>query len=87
LEEGAGVGHVHVKVLLANAPKLQVNVIVVVLVDKLKVLHARLVHASVEIQHKSLDLFVPFGWLIKEEHDSFCVIDLKLLLYCLIFIS
>ena len=56
MEEGARVGHVHVKVLLPHAPKLQVNVIVVVLVDQLKVLHARLVDASVEIQHKGLDL-------------------------------
>ena len=30
--------------------------------------------------------FVPFRWLVKEKHDPLCVIDLKLLLYRLIFL-
>ena len=56
LEQRAGVRHVHIKVLLPHAPKLQVDVVVVVLVYQLKVLDARLVHTSIEIQHERLHL-------------------------------
>ena len=30
--------------------------------------------------------FVPLGWLVKEEHDLLCVINLELLLYRLVFL-
>lgn len=86
LEQGAGVGRVHVEVLLAYAPELHVDVVVVVLVYQLKVLHRCLVHASIEVQYKCLDLFVPLRWLVKEKHYLLCIVDLKLLLYRLIFI-
>ena len=56
LEKWGGVRYVHVEVLGANTAKLHINVIVVVLVDQLKVLNRGLVHAAVEIKHKSLYL-------------------------------
>ena len=56
LEKWGGVRYVHVEVLGANTAKLHINVVVVVLVDKLKVLDRGLVHAAVEIKHKSLYL-------------------------------
>ena len=56
MEEGAGVSHVHVKVLLAHTSKLQVDVVVVVLVYQLKVFYARLVDSPVEVQHERLHL-------------------------------
>lgn len=61
--------------------------VVVVLVYQLKVLHGRLVYTAIEIQHERLHLFVPLGWLVKEKHNPLCIINLKLLLYRLIFIS
>lgn len=75
--------------------------VVVVLVYQLKVFHGRFVYATIEIQHERLHLcdrirvskllgvltFVPLGWLVKEEHDPLCVINLKLFLYGLVFLS
>ena len=87
LEERAWERHVHVKVVPTDTPKLHVNVIVVVLVYQLKVFHARFVHSAIEIENKGLHLLVPFGWLVKEEHDPLCVINLKLLLERLVFLS
>lgn len=61
--------------------------VVVVLVYQLEVLDAGLVDSAIEVEHECLHLFVPLGRLVKEEHDSFCVINLELLLYRLVFIS
>jgi len=73
--------------LLTHAPELHIDMVVVVLVYQLKVLDTGLVDSAIEVEYEGLDLFVPFGWLIEEEHDSFCVINLELLLNRLIFIS
>jgi len=80
LEERAGVCDVHVEILLSNTAELHVNVVVIVLVDKLEVLHGGLIDTSVEVEHKRLHLFVPLGWLVKEEHYSLSIILLELLL-------
>jgi len=55
-------------------------VVVIVLVDELEVLHGGLIDTSIEVEHKRLHLFVPFGRLVEEEHDSLRVVLLKLLL-------
>jgi len=76
--------------------------VVVVLVYQLEVLDAGLVDTAIEVEHECLHLcfsknmsekgqnflltFVPLGRLVKEEHDSFCVINLELLLYRLVFL-
>ena len=57
LEDRCWVRYVHIEILLAHTPKLHVNVIVVVLVYQLKVLYARLVHTSIEIEHECLYLY------------------------------
>ena len=71
----------------ANAPKLHVNVIVIVFVYQLKVLHTRLINSPIEVEDEGLNLFIPLWRLVKEEHDPLCVINLKLLLDCLVFLS
>lgn len=80
LEQADREWNVHIKIVFAYAPKLHVDVVVVVLVYQLEVLDARLVYAPVEIQNERLHLFVPFGRLIEEKHDLLHVVLLELLL-------
>lgn len=87
LEQRARVRYVHVKVLGSHPTKLHVDVIVVVLVDELKILDGCLVYPSIEIEHESLHLFVPLWWLIEEKHYALGVINFKLFLNGLVFIS
>lgn len=58
LKERHGIGHVHVEVLGADAPKLHIDVIVIVLVNQLEILHTRLVDPPVKVKHKSLHLCI-----------------------------
>ena len=67
----------------AYAAKLHINVVVVVLVNQLEVLDARLVNPTIKIEHKRLHLFIPLRRLIEEEHDSLCIINLELFSYLL----
>lgn len=87
LEEGTWEGHIHVKVMSTDTTKLHVNVVVVVLVYQLKVFNAGFIHSAIEIEHEGLNLFIPLRRLVKEEHDPFCVINLKLFLECLVLLS
>ena len=66
--------------MTTNAPKLHVNVVVVVFVYQLKVFDARFIHSAIKVQYKGLNLLVPLWWLVKEEHNSLRIVNLKLLL-------
>lgn len=57
LKQAARERHVHIERVLANSPKLHVDVIVVVFVYQLEVLNGGLVHTAIEIQHKRLHLY------------------------------
>jgi len=81
LEEAARECDIHVEGVLSHAPKLHVDMVVVVFVYQLEVLDGGFVNAAVEIQHKGLHLFIPLWWLVEEEHNVFGVVDLKLFLY------
>ena len=61
--------------------------IVIVFVYQLKVFDTCFIYTPVEIKYKGLDLFVPLWRLVKEEHDSFRIVYLKLLLNRLIFLK
>jgi hypothetical protein len=56
LEEGHGEGDVEVELVLAHAPELHVDLVVVVLVYQLEVFNRSLINTTVEIQHKCLHL-------------------------------
>ena len=86
LEEGARERDIHVKVVPSYATKLHINVIVIVFVYQLKVLDTRFIYSAIEVKYKGLDLFVPLRWFVKEEHDSLCIVNLKLLLNRLVFL-
>ena len=49
LEEGTWEGYIHVKVMTTDAPKLHINMVVVVFVYQLKVFNARFIHSTIEI--------------------------------------
>lgn len=87
LEQRGWESHVHIETMRANTSKLHVNVVIIILVYKLEVFDWCFVHASIKIKHESLYLFVPLGRLVEEEHDSLCVVNLKLLLKWLIFVG
>ena len=60
--------------------------IVIVFVYQLKVFDTRFINSAIEIKYKGLDLFIPFWWLVKEEHDPLRIVNLKLFLDRLIFL-
>ena len=57
LEDWAGVRYVHVEVLLSNAAKLHVDVVVVVFVNELEILNWCLVNAPIKVKNKRLNLY------------------------------
>lgn len=54
--------------------------VVVVLIDQLEVFNRRLVDTPIKVEHKRLNLFIPLRRFVKEEHYSFRVVLLELLL-------
>ena len=61
--------------------------IVIVFVYQLKVFDTRFIYSAIEVKYEGLDLLVPLRWLVKEEHDPLCIVNLKLLLDRLIFLQ
>lgn len=57
LEDRAGVRYVHVEVLLSNAAKLHVDVIVVVFINELEILNWCFVNAPIKVKNKRLNLY------------------------------
>ena len=86
LEERARERDIHVKVVPSYATKLHINVIVIVFVYQLKVFDTRFIYSAIEVKYEGLDLLVPLRWLVKEEHDPLCIVNLKLLLNRLVFL-
>lgn len=85
LENATWKSAIDIELIFSDTSKLHINFIVIIFIYQLKVLHTRFIYSTIEIKYESLNLFIPFWWLIEKEHYIRCFVISELPLDSVLF--